>query len=119
MTLGDLDAARDWGYAKDFVDAMWLILQQNQPDDHVLATGKSHTIRDLLQIAFDHVGLKWQDHVQIDERFKRPADACELLGNPTNAHQRLGWKPSLSFADLITKMVDSDLQALQTSQPQE
>lgn len=108
VTLGDLDAARDWGYAKDYVHAMWLMLQQKQPDDYVLATGKTHTIQDLLKTAFDHVGLNWQDHVKIDDRFKRPADACDLLGNPEKASQQLQWQPELDFKGLITLMVDHD-----------
>lgn len=112
VTLGDLDAARDWGYAKDFVRAMWLMLQQEQPNDYVLATGKSHTIRDLLETAFTHVDLNWQNHVKIDDRFKRPADACELLGDPTTARELLGWQPSISFADLIALMVEKDLKSL-------
>ena len=108
ISLGDLDAARDWGYAKDFVQAMWLMLQQPQADDFILATGVSHTIRDLLQTAFGHVGLDWQQHVHVDNRFRRPADACSLLGDPTKANQSLGWKPTLSFEELIQSMVKSD-----------
>ncbi|MDG1893488.1 MAG: GDP-mannose 4,6-dehydratase [Fuerstiella sp.] len=109
VSLGDLDAARDWGYAKDFVHAMWLMLQQDAPDDLVLATGVSHTIRDLLDTAFTHVGLNWQDHVRIDERFNRPADACQLLGNPARAEKVLGWERSIDFRQLVQLMVDSDL----------
>ena len=112
MSLGDLDSARDWGYAKDYAYAMWLMLQQEKPDDYVLATGESRTIRDLLQVAFDHVGLKWQDHVRIDQRFKRPADAHELLGNPAKAISKLGWKPTVTFEQLICMMVDEDLKAV-------
>ena len=108
VTLGDLDAARDWGYAKDFVQAMWLMLQQNQPDDYVLATGISYTIKDLLQTAFSHVSLNWEDHVTIDERFKRPADPYQLLGNPQHARTILNWEPSLTFTELIQSMVDHD-----------
>ena len=109
LSLGDLDAARDWGYAEDFVNAMWLMLQQEVPDDYVLATGVSHTIRELLDTAFSHVGLQWQDYVKIDERFNRPADACQLLGNPARAEADLGWKRSVDFQQLIRLMVDSDL----------
>jgi len=112
VSLGDLDSARDWGYAKDYAYAMWLMLQQEKPDDYVLATGESRTIRDLLQVAFDHVGLKWQDHVRIDQRFKRPADAHELLGNPAKAISKLGWKPTVTFEQLICMMVDEDLKAV-------
>ncbi len=108
VTLGDLDSARDWGYAGDFVQAMWLMLQQPTADDFVLATGQSRTIRDLLQTAFDHVGLHWQDHVKVDDRFKRPADPQALLGNPEKATKTLGWKPSLTFEQMVRLMVDHD-----------
>lgn len=109
VTLGDLDSARDWGYAKDFVHAMWLMLQQSQSDDYVLATGISRTIRDLLETAFQHVGLNWQDHLKLDDRFKRPADPQALLGNPDKAKKTLGWKPSVTFEEMIQMMVDHDL----------
>ena len=114
MSLGDLDSARDWGYAKDYVQAMWLILQQEAPDDYVIATGESRTIRDLLETAFRHVGLNWQDHVKIDDRFKRPADAHELLGNPAKAVRQLGWKPSVTFEQLIHLMVDEDFKVVKS-----
>ena len=109
VSLGDLDAARDWGYAKDYVQAMWLMLQQDAPDDYVIATGESHTIRDLLEATFGYVGLNWQDHVNVDERFKRPADPHELLGNPGKAELRLGWKRSVDFEQLVHLMVDADV----------
>ncbi len=109
LSLGDLDAARDWGYAADFVHAMWLMLQQPAPDDYVLATGKEHTIRQLLSIAFDHVGLDWRDYVREEQRFMRPADACGLLGNAAKAHTQLGWKQSLTFRELVQLMVDNDV----------
>lgn len=109
LSLGDLDSARDWGYAKDYVEAMWLMLQQPVADDYVLATGVSRTIRDLLAVAFEHVGLNWQDHVRIDNRFRRPADPCQLLGNPAKALRQLNWKPTTNFEDLIRLMVDSDM----------
>ncbi len=109
VSLGDLDAARDWGYAKDYVEAMWLMLQQDTAGDYVLATGVSHTIKDLLETAFAHVGLNWQDHVEIDSRFKRPADAHELLGNPAKAEQTLNWKRSVDFQQLVHLMVEADL----------
>lgn len=112
VSLGDLDSARDWGYAKDYVLAMWMMLQQETADDYVLATGESRTIRELLQVAFDHVALKWQDHVKIDQRFKRPADAHELLGDPARAIRQLGWKPTVTFDQLIRLMVDEDLKAI-------
>jgi GDPmannose 4,6-dehydratase len=114
LSLGDLDSRRDWGFAGDFVQAMWLMLQHSQPADYVLATGCSHSIRDLLQLAFDHVGLNWCDHVQVDQRFLRPADATALLGNSGKAHQLLGWSPSLDFAGLVRLMVDTDMQQLQS-----
>jgi GDPmannose 4,6-dehydratase len=109
LSLGDLDAARDWGYAADFVHAMWLMLQQPAPDDYVLATGKEHTIRQLLSIAFDHLGLDWRDYVREEQRFMRPADACGLLGNAAKAHSQLGWKQSLTFRELVQLMVDNDV----------
>lgn len=109
VSLGDLDSARDWGYAKDYVHAMWLMLQQDKADDYVLATGESRTIRDLLDVAFNHVGLSWQSYVRIDERFKRPADAHELLGNPAKAEQRLNWRRSVTFEQMVHLMVDADL----------
>ena len=108
VSHGDLDSARDWGFAKDYVYAMWLMLQQERPDYFVLATGESRTIRDLLNTAFQHVGLNWQDHVRIDDRFKRPADACDLLGNPQKAKSRLDWQPTVTFEELIRLMVDQD-----------
>jgi GDPmannose 4,6-dehydratase len=108
LSLGDLDSSRDWGYAKDYVHAMWLMLQQPKADDYVLATGESRTIRDLLNVAFGHVGLNWSDYVRVDTRFKRPADARDLLGNPQKAVQNLNWQRSVSFEQLIELMVDSD-----------
>lgn len=112
VSLGDLDSARDWGYAKDYVRAMWLMLQQKTADDYILATGESHTIRDLLTVAFEHVGLIWQDHVRIDTRFQRPADAKDLLGNPARARNTLNWSPSVTFEQLIRMMVDEDLRRI-------
>lgn len=115
VSLGDLDAARDWGFAGDFVHAMWLMLQQDTPNDFVLATGKSHTIGQLLETAFQRVGLNWQDHVEVDDRFKRPADAHQLLGNPAQAEKVLGWTRSVDFEGLVNLMVDSDVKRLQAS----
>ena len=112
ITLGNLDAERDWGYAKDFVRAMWLMLQQEEAGDFVLATGKSHSIRELLDIAFDRVGLNWQDHVVESERFKRPTDPTQLLGNPTKANKVLGWECEVNFKQLVHLMVDNDLDQL-------
>lgn len=113
VSLGDLDAARDWGFAGDYVNAMWLMLQQETPDDFVLATRQSHTIAELLDIAFQRVGLDWHDHVVVDDRFKRPADAHQLLGNPAKAENVLGWRRSVGFKSLVHLMVDADLTRLQ------
>jgi len=112
LSLGDLDSQRDWGFAGDFVQAMWQMLQHSQPDDYVLATGVSHSIRDLLQLAFAHVGLDWRNHVQVDQRFLRPADATALLGDSSKARRVLGWQPSLDFAGLVRLMVDTDINRL-------
>jgi GDPmannose 4,6-dehydratase len=112
VRLGNLDAKRDWGYAADYVRAMWLMLQQDQPDDYVVATGEAHSVREFCELAFDHVGLKWQDHVVIDQRFFRPAEVDLLVGDSTKARQVLGWKPDVTFPELAALMVDADLQAL-------
>lgn len=118
VTLGDLESARDWGYAKDYVRAMWLMLQQDDPNDFVLATGKSHTIRELLEAAFTRVGLNWEDHVTVDDRFRRPADPCRLLGDPSRAEKQLGWQRSVDFSGLIGLMVDHDTElALNSASP--
>lgn len=109
LRLGNLEAKRDWGYAGDYIKAMWLMLQQNHPEDYVIASGKTHSIRDLVEIAFSYVDLNWQDHVIIDERFYRPAEICELRGDFSKAAKALGWKPEVSFQELIQMMVDSDL----------
>lgn len=109
ITLGDLDSARDWGYAKDYVRAMWLMLQQSQPDDFVLASGVPRTIRDLLTTAFRHVGLNWELFVRCDDRFRRPADPSSLQGNSQKAQEKLGWSPSITFEQMIEEMVDSDM----------
>ena len=92
------------------MQAMWLMLQQSHPDDFVIATGESHSVRELLEMAFGHVGLSWQNFVQIDDRFMRPADPCQLLGDASKARTRLGWKPTVSFEQMIQMMVDHDLQ---------
>jgi GDPmannose 4,6-dehydratase len=109
LSLGDLDAVRDWGYAADFVQAMWLMLQQPIPSDYVLATGKAHTVRDLLGVAFGRVGLDWTRYVREEQRFIRPADAQGLLGNPQKATTELGWNLTLNFSQLIELMVDADV----------
>ncbi|MFJ5713993.1 GDP-mannose 4,6-dehydratase [Neobacillus sp. NPDC093127] len=109
LRLGNIDAKRDWGFAGDYVKAMWLMLQQEKPDDFVVATGKTHTVRDLVETAFDHVGLKWEDYVVKDPAFMRPAEVDLLLGNPQKAKKELGWVPKVSFKDLVKMMVDHDL----------
>ena len=113
LRLGNLDAERDWGFAGDYVEAMWLMLQQDAPDDYVVATGETHSVRRFCEIAFGHVGLKWEDHVKIDEKFMRPAEVDLLIGDPAKAEKVLGWKRHVTFEDLVTMMVDSDLAALQ------
>jgi GDPmannose 4,6-dehydratase len=110
--LGNLDAKRDWGYAGDYVDAMWRMLQHDRPDDFVVATGEAHSVREFCEIAFDHAGLHWQEHVQIDPRYERPAEVDFLLGDASKAHAELGWKPTVTFEALVTMMVDADRAAL-------
>ncbi len=112
LHLGNIDAKRDWGFAGDYVEAMWLMLQQDQADDYVIATGITTTVRDMCEIAFAHVGLDYQQHVVIDEKFLRPAEVDVLLGNPAKAQQKLGWAPKTSLQQLITAMVDADLRRL-------
>jgi GDPmannose 4,6-dehydratase len=109
--LGNLDASRDWGYAKDYVEAMWLMLQQDQADDYVIATGQSWTVRDFLDRAFGHVGLKWQDYVEFDPRYLRPSEVDALLGDPTKAREKLGWKARTTFDELVKMMVEADIAA--------
>jgi GDPmannose 4,6-dehydratase len=112
LKLGNLDAERDWGFAGDYVEAMWLMLQQDEPGDYVVATGETHSVRRFCEIAFGHVGLKWEDHVKIDERFMRPAEVDLLIGDPTLAEKVLGWHRRTSFEDLVTMMVDADVELL-------
>jgi len=112
LALGNLDAERDWGYAKDYVEAMWLMLQQDDPGDYVVATGKAHSVRDCVTIAFEHVGIDPAEHVIIDEQFLRPAEVDHLIGDATKARERLGWTPRTSFEDMIRLMVDADLRTL-------
>lgn len=109
LRMGNLDSKRDWGYAGDYVRAMWLMLQQDTPDDYVVATGETHSVRDFLEIAFGHVGLNFEDYVVIDPEFIRPAEVELLLGNPAKARDNLGWKPEVSFEQLVTRMVDADM----------
>lgn len=109
LRLGNIDSKRDWGFAGDYVEAMWLMTQQAEGDDYVVATGITTTVRDMCEIAFKHVGLNYRDHLVIDERFFRPAEVDVLLGNPDKARARLGWSPKTSVEQLITMMVDADL----------
>lgn len=109
LRLGNLDAKRDWGYAGDYVKAMWLMLQQDEPDDYVIASGETHTVREFVQLAFEYVGLNWEDYVVIDPKFIRPAEVDLLLGNPEKARRKLNWKPEVSFKELVYMMVEEDL----------
>lgn len=109
LRLGNLDAQRDWGYAGDYVRAMWLMLQQDQPDDYVIATGHTHSVRHFCELAFGHVGLNYEDYVVIDERFMRPAEVDLLVGDASKAREKLGWEPETSFEQLVTMMVEADL----------
>ncbi|HMM42676.1 MAG TPA: GDP-mannose 4,6-dehydratase [Thermomicrobiales bacterium] len=116
LALGNLDAQRDWGFAGDYVRAMWLMLQQDAPSDYVVATGRTHTVRRLCEIAFDAADLNWEDHVVIDERFLRPAEVDLLVGNPEKARRELGWDPEVSFEQMVTDMVAADIDTIR-SQP--
>jgi len=110
ITLGNLESSRDWGYAGDYVEAMWMMLQQNQPDDYVIATGETHSIRELLQVAFGLAGIDdWQPYVKQDPRFMRPAEVDLLIGDASKAHSKLGWKPRVSFEELVRMMYENDL----------
>jgi GDPmannose 4,6-dehydratase len=112
LRLGNLDSQRDWGFAGDYVEAMWLMLQQDKPEDYVVATGETHSVREFCELAFGHVGLNYKDYVVIDERFMRPAEVDLLIGDPAKARAELGWKPKTTFPDLVRMMVDADLQLL-------
>ncbi|MBM3782284.1 MAG: GDP-mannose 4,6-dehydratase [Acidobacteria bacterium] len=109
LGLGNLDACRDWGFAGDYVRAMWLMLQQDQPDDYVVSMGVAHSVQELVEAAFAHAGLDWQQYVRTDPRFLRPAEVDHLIGDPTKAHRQLGWQPSVDFTRLVQMMVDADL----------
>jgi GDPmannose 4,6-dehydratase len=113
VRLGNLDARRDWGYAGDYVRAMWLMLQQDQPDDYVVGTGQTHSVREWCQAAFGHLGLDYADHVRVDPHFIRPADVDLLVSDPTKARNALGWVRGVSFEELVATMVDADLARLQ------
>lgn len=110
LKLGNLDARRDWGFAKDYVEAMWLMLQQDKPDDYVVSTDETHSVKEFVEIAFGHVDLNWEEYVKIDPRFIRPAEVDLLLGSAKKAKEKLGWSPKVSFQELVKLMVDSDIE---------
>jgi len=113
LRLGNLDAQRDWGYAGDYVEMMWRMLQQDEPDDYVIASGEAHSVRELVETAFSYVGLDWEDYVVIDERFVRPAEVDMLIGDASKARKQLGWAPQVTFQEMIEMMVDSDMEIVQ------
>jgi GDPmannose 4,6-dehydratase len=112
LFLGNLEAKRDWGYAPEYVQAMWLMLQAAKPDDYVVATGETHSVREFLELAFSHAGLDWNDHLQTDPRYLRPAEVDVLIGDSSKARRHLGWEPKTRFADLVKLMVDADIELL-------
>jgi GDPmannose 4,6-dehydratase len=114
LKLGNLEAKRDWGFAGDYVKAMWLMLQQERPEDYVVATGETHSITDLVEIAFGYVGLQWKDYVVVDEIFNRPAEINELKGDFSKAKTKLGWKPKVPFKELLQMMIDADIEELKS-----
>jgi GDPmannose 4,6-dehydratase len=116
LRLGNLEGKRDWGYAGDYVRAMWQMLSQGTPDDYVIATGQTHSVRELCEVAFDRAGLKWEDHVVVDERFLRPAEVDLLVGDASKAHEKLGWKTEVGFPELVSMMVDADIDWLRSQQ---
>ena len=116
LMLGNRDACRDWGFSGDYVRAMWLMLQQDQPDDYVIATGEAHSVQEFVEVAFGHVGLDWQKHVGIDARYLRPAEVDHLIGDPAKAKKELGWEPSVNFTQLVTMMVDADIDRIKSGQ---
>jgi GDPmannose 4,6-dehydratase len=113
LFLGNLDAQRDWGYAPEYVEGMWLMLQQEQPDDYVLATNETHSVREFAELAFAHVDLDWKEYVKHDSRYERPAEVDLLIGDPTKAKKGLGWEPKVRFPQLVRIMVDADLAMLE------
>ncbi|MEM8777292.1 MAG: GDP-mannose 4,6-dehydratase [Cyanobacteria bacterium P01_G01_bin.49] len=117
LYLGNLDSKRDWGYAKDYVRAMWLMLQQDTPDDYVVATGETHSVREFLKIAFNYVNLNWEEYVDFDKRYLRPAEVDLLIGDPAKTKAKLAWEPSVTFEELVHLMVEADLAALGLSSP--
>ncbi len=115
LRMGNLEARRDWGYAPDFVLAMWLMLQRESPEDFVVATGEAHSVRELVEIAFGHAGLDWKKHVEVDERLLRPAEVDRLIGDASRARKELGWAPTVSFEEMIRMMVDADIRRLEAA----
>jgi GDPmannose 4,6-dehydratase len=115
LLLGNLDAKRDWGHAKEYVEAMWLMLQQDEPDDYVIATGETYSVRDFLDVAFEHLGLNWRDFVDIDAKYYRPAEVDLLVGDSSKAKKKLGWEPKIKFQDLVREMVDHEVNAISRS----
>jgi len=116
LRLGNLDGKRDWGFAGDYVEAVWRMLQQDEPDDFVVCTGETHSVREFCQVAFGHLGLDWEAHVVIDERFIRPAEVDLLVGDASRAAKVLGWSPTVNFEELVTMMVESDMALLEGKQ---
>src|ERR1700722_9492735 len=112
LYLGNLDAKRDWGHAREYVEAMWLMLQQDEPDDYVIATNETHSVREFLDLAFGHVGLNWEKHVEIDPRYYRPAEVDLLIGDYSKAKKKLGWEPKMKFKELVIHMVEADIKLL-------
>jgi GDPmannose 4,6-dehydratase len=112
LYLGNLDAKRDWGYAKEFVEAMWIMLQQNEPDDYVIATGETHSVREFLEVAFESAALDWRKYVEIDPRYYRPTEVDLLVGDYSKAKTKLGWEPKTKFVELAKLMVDADIALL-------
>ncbi len=116
LRLGNLDAKRDWGFAGDYVEAMWLMLQQDSPEDYVIATNETHTVREFVELAFERANLDWQKYVILDEKYMRPAEVDLLIGNPLKAKKVLGWEPKTSFSELVNMMVDADLEHVKQTQ---
>jgi GDPmannose 4,6-dehydratase len=114
LRLGNLDAERDWGFAGDYVEAMWMMLQQDEASDYVVATGEPHSVREFAQITFERAGLDWEQYVVVDPKFLRPAEVDQLIGDPSKAREQLGWEPKTSFRELVEMMVDADLERLST-----
>ena len=116
LYIGNLNSKRDWGHARDFVEAMWLMMQQDEPDDYVIATGETHSVQELCEVAFGYLDLDWREYVVCDEQFFRPAEVDLLVGDSSKAQANLGWEPSVRFEELIQLMADADLKALQAKQ---